>query len=873
MSTIDLMLKIAKAKDIEDFYRKFPTEGAFFAKHGEALKKAQGGMPMPYLPPVTHSPGFVPTPTLRNPVAPTAPTLASPQANAPYMKNVKKFDVGKAANVGVDIVDAIQALVDERKALKKAKQWKKVSDVQLAAGQLTPDIPNRRYLRPEDDILTGEEFGYPGYGAGTNVLAKKGKKVPKAQFGMQYKNDFLTMDSDILSNLATNLSGGESAGSKFGGAAGDIVSMIPGVGPVLGKAAKPILQAVGNIIDTNPEKTRRYKRQTDMNIYKMAGMNGLLSPYKSFMEEGGELPSTRTGGKLRSNMEEDGELNVERGKIEPISYNPYLTEDGETVEFKGPSHKDGGMYTEYGNNPVEVEGGEPAFKMGDDNLMIAGDLDAKFAGYKGTYKTNVKKISDKENKQNKIINSSIEKLNNMDVATPHDKLKFASLQASIMGANMKLKKFAEEKTHLMNMQQATNDAAEEYGIEAKALSKNKVKIAKEEDKYAKGGGRIPKAQGGTPGKPANPISSTYVDERDAKLKQMLDKLYGYKWNVQPPSDVQKWFLDYLIGKIDKIENNPSPSQEDKQEKEKAIATLEKLMHTPDIPLSSLPSPLDRTTINYYENFPDKGTDTTPTESKDKTSPRGNKTTDQIADAIRRLTPYLRPSDVEELDPRQIMAELAAMADKEEPVAAQMYHSILGTPYDVSYQDQLNEITSQTNSAMRMAGNNPAAQAAIAAQAYKAKSDVLSNQFRANQEMKFRMSEANRNILNQEQMYNLQALDQQYVRQQQAKANTKATLREALQSIGEKYMKNQSENRTLATYENMYNYRFDPRFRAWNYNAPYYFNPMGTGENELNNLSGKRRVLYTRDDATQEYKPYDIVGAAKNGAIVKALKNL
>ena len=34
------------------------------------------------------------------------------------------------------------------------------------------------------------------------------------------------------------------------------------------------------------------------------------------------------------------------------------------------------------------------------------------------------------------------------------------------------------------------------------------------------------------------------------------------------------------------------------------------------------------------------------------------------------------------------------------------------------------------------------------------------------------------------------------------------------------MRNQLENRTLATYENLYNYRYDPKFRAVNVNAPY-----------------------------------------------------
>ena len=37
------MLKIAGVKSEKDFYKKFPTEEAFMAKHGKAFKKAQLG--------------------------------------------------------------------------------------------------------------------------------------------------------------------------------------------------------------------------------------------------------------------------------------------------------------------------------------------------------------------------------------------------------------------------------------------------------------------------------------------------------------------------------------------------------------------------------------------------------------------------------------------------------------------------------------------------------------------------------------------------------------------------------------------------------------------------------------------------------------
>ena len=41
------ILKIAGVKDEASFYKKFPTEEAFMAKHGEQFKKAQQGKTLP----------------------------------------------------------------------------------------------------------------------------------------------------------------------------------------------------------------------------------------------------------------------------------------------------------------------------------------------------------------------------------------------------------------------------------------------------------------------------------------------------------------------------------------------------------------------------------------------------------------------------------------------------------------------------------------------------------------------------------------------------------------------------------------------------------------------------------------------------------
>jgi hypothetical protein len=42
----DQILKIAKVKSEKEFYKKYPTEEAFMAKHGKALEKAAMGKAM-----------------------------------------------------------------------------------------------------------------------------------------------------------------------------------------------------------------------------------------------------------------------------------------------------------------------------------------------------------------------------------------------------------------------------------------------------------------------------------------------------------------------------------------------------------------------------------------------------------------------------------------------------------------------------------------------------------------------------------------------------------------------------------------------------------------------------------------------------------
>ena len=249
--------------------------------------------------------------------------------------------------------------------------------------------------------------------------------------------------------------------------------------------------------------------------------------------------------------------------------------------------------------------------------------------------------------------------------------------------------------------------------------------------------------------------------------------------------------------------------------------------------------------------------------------------------------YLRPSDAEELDPSQLLGEMSAMGDRPSSVFAQKYNPELDNVYDISYQDQLNEITAQARAAERMAINNPAAAAAIFGAASQTKSKVLAEQFRANQAMKAGVYDKNRATLNDAQLKNMGILDNQYVRQETANSTTKENIRNALNSISAKTAQNKLENRKLKTMENLYNYRYDSQGRLINMNGIVQFDYQGNpitqstqkGSNTVD-IDGKQYRPIDYDNKTGQPIKFELVGGkngakikARNGSIVKAIKNL
>lgn len=653
---------------------------------------------------------------------------------------------------------------------------------------------------------------------------------------------------------------------------------------------------------------------------------------KDLLKEDPMMDTLRTGGHISQNkmFPTDqyglgGELKTTwGGYAETMSQNPYLPGTGETVMFRGNSHEEsdgkgrtgigvnygGGddysPYMEYGRDGiedkthVEVEDGEPAIEMtdgsGEKNMVVFGNLkipnnllneigDPIAKGKR--FKTYTAALSKKEEKINKSLEKDIKQLDILNVETPFDKLKMDALTANVLGKNMKLQGYADFKMSAAAVQSALNDTAEEYGVDADALAKGKVKIDKKAQKdMARFGKEIFKAQAGTSIPPtATPAQRDEVMElyREARAEANRgNKKSAAALKLQ--EKFHEYFPDYAMevildsptvtkkAKNMGIKNIDELKKQDKEtilktnldeyfgpRTEQYIARLKK-----DVP-KAVPIGMQnaklKTVTGTLRPFPERK------EVPKKQFP--------YEDYINEAIAAIRPTDADYST--DIYPEMMALSMNQlEPVDAQGYQPQLLTPYDISYQDQLNEVTAQTIAAERMAGQDPAIGAVMSGEADRRKSSILGEQFRQNQAQ--RMGVYNQNIatLNDAQMKNLAIYEEQAKKQAMARSNTKAQAIEAAKSISDKIAKNKLENKTLQVYENLYNYRFDPRGRAINYNPLAKFSTT-VGQTGTNSATGglapgyeftydaSGNIIGTRKSSKSEGD------TGRNGKIVRAMK--
>jgi len=553
------------------------------------------------------------------------------------------------------------------------------------------------------------------------------------------------------------------------------------------------------------------------------------------------------------------------------------------VSYGPKEHDSYTDYAEYGSEQaadVEVENGEPATQLpdanGDLSMTVFGALkidknaameigDPEAEGL--TYKKFVERVNDNENKANKKLAKANEELQDLKVNTPFDRLKLNSLQSTIQGADQKLKQLAILKTNAAGVQNAYNETADELGLDADALAKGKIKAAKSSN-MAKYGRELEKAQRGIQSLDTTYATTSKLSDVGRPTEEMLRRAIAAKTAADAAAKSAK------KSSVKKRTSTSSKKQADSKPSEVKLSLQSQDRMTPE-------ERNDMMMKEILKGAPKEATKlSTPTAKvKDKSSKTN--WTDFAKAAITQLGPLLRRPLQEDLDPSQLYGEMLAKAQNQlAPVQAQTFQPLLDTPFDVSFQDKLNENQASFNALLRnpALANNPAALSALVANKYQADSQVLADQFRTNQAMRTGVFSKNRETLNEAALKNLAILDQQYTRQAEAISKTKATDLAIANSISDKIAKNKLENRTLAAYSNLFpQYGFNRNMLAFS-QMPTFFN-TGNVPGLSPEDAKEFQEWYDKKNKTKEEEKKTTTGKYgkelkkhfKNGNIVKSFK--
>jgi len=576
------------------------------------------------------------------------------------------------------------------------------------------------------------------------------------------------------------------------------------------------------------------------NVYE--NVDGQVIPMQNVFEKGGTINNNSNKMKVRIKSVPKGAsgLSLGNGSVSEIGSN-YISP---TMEFNGPSHSNGGIDINYAGVPAEVEGGEPFFQDSNNNLQIFGKL--KVPGSSKTFKSVAKDIAKEETKNSKILDKSMDLVNSND---PYDKFqKYSFNSGLVMG------QYAQSRQVDLNTKK-----------EQLAALQNMVLIDKEATKQAKWGKKIEYAEGGTTGPGKGSVAQRHNNPGNIKYAKWLEKFGATPGEAAKDGGNFAVFPSIEQGQAAMIDLLNKPTYKNKTVKD-AIKTWTGGGSYQNIPMdirNTKVSELNRTgfrklldTITFGEDSkkynwentqpetPLTGYNLPPVEVTARKNPNPNVSVpDPFGDPNDAVPPQITPftnipqtntftssvrpvkplgdlnipdkkrlpslADQNKLSFGQIAPELLTLAtERRQFVPGQRYNPQLYTPYQVSFQDQLNQNQSTYSDVVSRVGNNASALGALAAQKYTADSQVMANEFRTNQEISNQITNQNTSLLNQAELTNLELQDRQFVRQTQADANTRANIRGAITSITNKSLQNNRDNNTIRLYENMFNYRPD-----------------------------------------------------------------
>lgn len=616
----------------------------------------------------------------------------------------------------------------------------------------------------------------------------------------------------------------------------------------------------GVVYNDTPDQTVR-----DKNLVQPAS-------YASSMENGGEV-SRIIPHALRFHY---------GGDAETISNNPYA---GPTMEFKGPSHEEGGIGMSYGGKKVEVEGGETGLVDQEGDFNVMGNM--TFPGTNTKFKSLSKKIADKENSATRKFNKG-QKL--MDEANPddaYDYLRFNSGRALTIGSDMKLKALADAREKLSGIQSNILDTAKRMDIDPQDLSqgtytanaKSGKKIKYDDGGSLNGGdddkkpsrsdrnhnpgnikyGTFAKAHGAS-GKDADGFA--IFENDDVGLGAMKSLLQSKQYNNLPVNQaITKWTAgkpyQYDLGAL----NTKRVGDLSQDEFENVVSTMRKgegtrygvntpKTTTPTTPTTITPNSPATASATYNPN----ATQTDRFKGNYYQSPGAGPLPDINVDN-RRIPSSSRNNG---LGFDQIAPEVYAVATNNQvPVPAQKYQPQLFQPYKVSFQDRINENNDTFSAISKQLDYNPNALAVLGAQKYSADNAVKAEEFRTNQAISEDITNKNTSLLNDAQYKNLQLADEQMVRQATARAKTKAQTQEALNSVSSKILQNNLENKKLQLYEGLFDYRLtdndgDGKTDAFTYQGgPAQFNFSGIPALGGSNNDTRTKTIYDRKGEVKE----------------------
>ena len=725
---------------------------------------------------------------------------------------------------------------------------------------------------------------------------ENGGDLPKAEFGEYFQD-----------------SGEAQIGSSVGTAAGTLIG-----GPLGGMVGGLIGKGLGNVFGgaKNARKLQAEKDKTAMNQSMMGFMqNRSQGPLSANVKNGGWIshdwqPQTftkfgeysakdllrpphdadmlRSGGHIAQvgytapsaealqtyeyggQMALGGELQIgDGGYAETLSYNPNLP-GGEIGMFRGASHDNGGIQTQYGENGVEVEGGEPFTVLEDngsedgnnlegggskENLVVFGNIkinkeiadlmgDPKAKGKK--FKTYIADIAKNDAKQLKKINKGLELIEGANENSAFDHLTLNTGKVMLQGAKAWQKINADKIKEAGLVQDSIHKTANELGVKSDKLAEGKLEKETDPSMMGKNGKKMKKAQGGISMSSLKGLDDEALLDPDYPERMELLKAYyeasDINRRMMREGKSNAGFMGLGVNNLDEVVVTGNRNKSKRLPGD--IVPYERL-EVPQAPQQ------------FTGKMPDIKMKKMKRKGKGINWPDVDwkKLGDIGKTALSYAEPWLRPSNAnEDLNPDQLMGEYYALANNQlDPVQSQQYQPMLDTPYDISFNDQINAIDSQSRAALRASGSNPAAQAMIMAQTIEAKNKLFGESNRVNQTNKMGVYDKNRATINDAKLKNLAINDQQYVRQSQSKSNTKAQTQAALNSISAKVAQQRASNRKLGIMENMYNFRFSPSGRAINYNgfASFDTSGMNARRSGLSSAGLPTNKRFTIDSVTGE----------------------